>query len=296
MVTDNSKNHIYFSDLFSRDHLSLCQEIEEIATQANVKIEMLPYTKDYWCRDYMPIQVTKNRYIQFNYEPDYLKKKKQFVTDVNEVVEAHGIEEHVVKCPVVIDGGNMTICKGSEGKREYTSLIMIDKVLSENPSMSKEEIENEICKAAGDEHIKFVWLPWEGKNCDKYGHTDGMVRFYETGTNGLPSVITNLAPYGKNYADKIREILSEHFNVVELKFSENNKLNWAYMNYIQIDNLIIVPELGEKTDDEMMHQMLDLYEESIFTEYKRRIIQVQMRDLIKKWGGALNCLSGTVKK
>ena len=37
-----------------------------------IPLRTIPGTQDIWCRDYMPIQVAEDRFVQFRYAPDYL--------------------------------------------------------------------------------------------------------------------------------------------------------------------------------------------------------------------------------
>ncbi|NCC99448.1 MAG: hypothetical protein EOL95_07085 [Bacteroidia bacterium] len=115
-------------------------------------------------RDYMPVQVSEDRFVQFTYNPDYLKGESKYITNVDRVMQSlmklpyfKGIK--VIKCLIVIYGGNLTVCRGQDNKGEYTSLIMTDKVFAENPTLSQQEIKAEIIKAIGEERIEFVWLP-----------------------------------------------------------------------------------------------------------------------------------------
>ena len=85
--------------------------------------------------------------------------------------------------------------------------------------------------------------------------------------------------------------LAKYFKVVELKLSEYDELSWAYINSLQTQDFIIVPGIGnEVTDAEALEQYRKL-----FPEYKDNIYQVQMRDFIKENGGALNCLTWTIR-
>ena len=91
---------------------------------------------------------------------------------------------------------------------------------------------------------------------------------------------------------KMRNILMEHFYVIELNLSEYNELSWAYINALQTRDVIIVPGIGNtKLDNEAMSQFIALY-----PDYRGRIYQVQMKEIIEKWGGALNCSTWTISE
>ena len=86
MITEQYKDKVFFSQLLRTDYPNIYKDVCEILDANNVAHEMLPLTKDYWCRDYMPIQYASNRFSQFVYNPDYLKGKEKYITDVDKVM------------------------------------------------------------------------------------------------------------------------------------------------------------------------------------------------------------------
>ena len=81
-------------------------------------------------------------------------------------------------------------------------------------------------------------------------------------------------------------------DTIELELSEYDDLSWAYINCLQTQDFIIIPGIGNTiTDAEALKQYKEL-----FPEYKGHIYQVQMREFIEEHGGALNCLTWTIKE
>jgi agmatine/peptidylarginine deiminase len=72
---------------------------------------------------------------------------------------------------------------------------------------------------------------------------------------------------------------------------KQNKNNWAYINFLQTKDLILLPKLGTDEDEQALKQISDFY--SDYAD-KNRIVQVEMNDIIAL-GGALNCISWTIK-
>lgn len=104
-------------------------------------------------------------------------------------------------------------------------------------------------------------------------------------------VLTNLSVCYSEYANNVRQILQEHFKVVELGLSLYDDMRWAYIKSIQTDSVIIVPGIENVTlDMEALEQIKVLY-----PQYAVRVYQVQMHDFIKDGGGALDCCSLTYK-
>lgn len=294
MITEQEKDKVYFSKLLRSDYPRIYKDVCDILDTNNVTHDTLPLTKDYWCRDYMPIQWACDRFVQFLYNPDYLRGKEKYITNTTEVIAKTNIRnKNIEQSSLVIDGGNVVVCKVDNQK---SILVMTDKVMKENPKFSKQEIEFLILKAfkhkelpSSDENT-ILWLPWDKK--DICGHTDGILRFVDSHKENKPVVFTNLSVYDEDIANRMRSILNEFFEVKELILSEPNELSWAYINALQTRDIIIVPGIGNaKLDKEAIEQFNTLY-----PKYRGRIYQVQMNAFIKKWGGALNCCTWTVSE
>lgn len=97
------------------------------------------HTKDYWVRDFMPVQVYQNVFAKFIFTLDYLQDKKKYITDVDKVINnCPFVKDYTfVNIPLVLDGGNMVFCKGYDGIEETSFVIMTEKVLYENPNYDK---------------------------------------------------------------------------------------------------------------------------------------------------------------
>ncbi|MDO4820019.1 MAG: agmatine deiminase family protein [Prevotella sp.] len=247
------------------------------------------HTKDYWVRDFMPVQVYQNVFAKFIFNPDYLQDKKMYITDVDKVINnCPFIKDFIfVNIPLVMDGGNMVFCKGYDGIEETSFVIMTEKVLYENPYYDKDSIEALLKCAFVESDLTIVWIPWDKE--DTFGHTDGIVRYIGYNTLGRPRVLVNLELYEDEIANQMYGALAEHFEVIELKLSEYDDLSWAYINCLQTADFIIIPGIGnDVTDAEAIKQYNEL-----FPSYKDHIYMVQMRDFIAEQGGALNCLTWT---
>ena len=291
MLTEQLKDTVYFSSLFSLDWPELYKDLCLILKSNHVNYKILTNTKDYWCRDFMPIQYGNNQYAQFIYKPDYLKDLEQYRTDVVKVL--NGIKKNnfqIKESPLVIDGGNFVFCKGGNFHSNNSAdfAVMTDKVMIENPHYSQVEIEYLIREAFNNQDLKIIWLPW--KNSDMCGHTDGILHYIGTTDSGRPIVLTNLSVYEADHAQEMKTLLKPHFEIIELNLSEYDDLSWAYINMIQTRDVIIIPGIGNLiSDKEALAQI-----RTLFPEYKDKIYQVQMKDFIAEGGGALNCCTWTI--
>ena len=75
MNTNRETNTVYFSELLKSDKRfsKTCQEITDILTVCQIDYSFFPKTRDIWARDYMPIKVSEEKFIEFRYDPDYLQ-------------------------------------------------------------------------------------------------------------------------------------------------------------------------------------------------------------------------------
>lgn len=292
-MIEQYKDTVFFSRLFMTDYPDLYRQIEEILNENNIPHGLLNYTKDYWCRDYMPIQFGYNQFAQFVYRPDYLKGKEYYITDADKVINNSRIDiDAINKCQLVLDGGNYVCCECNDDKTWSASefIIMTEKVMTENPDFSKREIEDIMKSAFAPCNISIVWLPWD--RSDVCGHTDGMLRFINKKSGNRPAILTNLKVYDESYAESFRKILNTKFEVIELELSHYDKLSWAYINALQLRDVILVPGIGDNiTDKEALEQF-----RLLFPQYGNKIYQIQMRDFISKWDGGLNCCSWSISR
>lgn len=290
VVTELEKTKVIFSSLLCRHYPELYSQLSDILWDYFRGIGCVFNTKDYWVRDFMPIQMDENVFVKFIFNPDYLQNEKKYITDVDKVIDSCPFVRDFmfVNVPLVMDGGNMVFCKGRSnfpGTDDY--LVMTEKVLAENPGFGKEQVEDMVRCSFLVPDLTVVWLPWDRD--DTFGHTDGIVKYIGVNRAGNPMVLVNLELYDERIADQMYAALAEHFEVVELQLSEYDELSWAYINSLQTHDFIIIPGLGNPVTDA---EALDQYKQ-LFSKYEGHIFQVQMRDFIAENGGALNCLSWT---
>ena len=110
MITEQYKDKVFFSQWLRTDYPNIYKDVCEILDANNVAHETLPLTKDYWCRDYMPIPFACDSFSQFVYNPDYLRGKENYITDVDKVMKKIDRTNLIVNhSSLVIDGGNIVV-------------------------------------------------------------------------------------------------------------------------------------------------------------------------------------------
>ncbi len=277
MITDFETNTIYFSELLKQNFAETFNEIIEVLKKFKIIPHLLPKTKDIWARDYMPIQVSQKKFIEYRYDPDYLQGKYKGYRDLKTypdiVCDSLGLKTQ--KSDIILDGGNIV--------KSNNCVILTDKVVVENRlSYSKYELIEHLKRIFEVENI--VLIPQDKK--DKFGHSDGMVRFIDNET-----VLVNY--YYKTDSILLSRIKAAGLTpkFLEYKVKKKNKNNWAYINFLQTKDLILLPELGIDEDKEAFEQI-----EGYYSEYKGRIFQININDEVIRLGGALNCISWTIKE
>ena len=258
---DTMTNFVYISDKLKEFYPRTYSRLTKLFNEMEIEWGEIEGTKDIWIRDYMPIQISDDRFIVYNYNPDYLKDSgEEYLTDSHAI--ADGILNHCNKShhDITIDGGNIVTCAGH--------LVLTDKVFQEN---GKEKYDPDFCDYIS--HVldsRVIFLPWhcdnpQATNADVYGHADGLVHW--AGDNSVG------------------------FEVIEMLFdvpNPNSDFNWAYVNYLQVGNKIIVPTFGIPEDKQALKYIREANPGCVVQSFR-------MRDIAKN-GGALHCITWNIKK
>ena len=169
MITDKETNTIYFSEKLKERFPETACEIVSTVEQLGNDCRFLTGTKDIWARDYMPVQVNRNKFIQYTFYPDYLQKFKDITSDPNSI--CIDLKLYTVKSDIILDGGNVV--------KSDNCVIMTDKIILENKlKYNKEQLLTKLKELF--EVDKIVFIPWD--RGERFGHADGMVRFIDNET------------------------------------------------------------------------------------------------------------------
>ena len=135
MVTDSQTDAVFFSAWLTG--LEFWKDIRAALEQFHVPYGLLSDTRDYWVRDFMPVQLSPDVYLQYVYIPDYLRDSAVYRTDGAVCFEKLKLSDvRVTKTDVVLDGGNVIKCGDS--------VIMTDKIFYENSNYEKVDLMNEL--------------------------------------------------------------------------------------------------------------------------------------------------------
>ncbi len=274
-MTDSLTDMVFFSDLLPTRCPTLYQSLDMVLKKNGVEHRLLENTKDIWCRDYMPIQMGEKRFIFYKYNPDYLQTLyyRRTITDPNCVlnIECLQHEGEIVDLNLVMDGGNVVRCGDK--------IVMTDKVFVENKDKSRQEVLQLLEEAF---QCDIIFLPWD--RAEDYGHSDGIIHY----AGGNKVVFTNYADFDAAMARRYIKILEKHFDIIPLAYDVKRKhqRSWSYVNYLQIGNLVLVPQLGIPEDNQALQQMSNILSSC-------KVLGINAIEAVRK-GGALNCISWNV--
>ncbi len=278
MITDAETNYLFLANCLPKKQNAFYNRFERVLNDCKINFGLLPNTKDIWAVDYMPIQLDVNKFVQFDYSPDYLKSKKwsKSITNVSNVCKEINIRP--VKSSVIIDCGN--VAKGKD------NVIMCDKVFKENKHIKEKELINNLTELFEVEKIIFI----PSDEDDIFGHADGMVRFVDNDT-----VLIN--DYSKEKTSLKRTIrLSLHnagLEYIEVPYNpyDNKKALDAkgiYLNYLQMKGVIVVPAFEMTEDDEVVKLFENVFKGQTIKSIESKEIAAE--------GGILNCITWNIKK
>ena len=278
MTTDNLTNTVYFSDLLPKKCPILNHHIVEALDANKIRYAYLSETKDIWCRDFMPIQIDEDRFVCYKYTPNYLQSPyyRSLQTNPEKVFQApqnrlEQVTQNAITIELVIDGGNVVKCGDT--------VVMTEKVFVENKDKTRTEVER-ILKDAF--RCDILFLPWDRK--ETFGHSDGIVHYAGDGK----ILLTNYDDSSLYYFRRFRKVLEKHFEVFPLKYATKRRHahSWAYINFLQIGKLVLVPQLGLEEDGQALEQIANALPDC-------ELVGISSLEAVRR-GGGLNCISWNI--
>ena len=277
MKFDMKKPIIYTSEYLrtTKNTAGVAEAIHNALESLKIKHRELKFTKDYWCRDYMPVMISEDgTYSKYQYSPDYLvdnERYQQYITNQDDVCRELNIFTPT-NMNIVFDGGNYVRCDNK--------VLMTDKIFMENPQCKLtyllDHLERSLC-------AEVVLLPWDMQ--DECGHADGMVTYMGDGRVLLNSCWKKKS---KDFHKRLVKILGAHFEVVELDYNcKEDKDSWCYLNYLRLPNAILLPCMSKNIDCDTDLAAIETFGK-LFPGLK--IIPIYAMPLISK-GGALHCVT-----
>ena len=279
MITDKETNFLYLADsLKKKKYSAFLDSFDKVLTVNHIPYKFLPNTKDIWVVDYMPVQISTDKFVQFHYNPDYLQSVTglKTISDVDTICKSIGLKPE--KSKLIVDGGNIT--------RWTDKVIMCDKVFKENSTIREKDLIKQLKDTLEIDKLYFV--PWDRH--DITGHADGMVRFVDNNT----VLINDYSQEKPEFQRAFRMSLQNAgLDWIELPYDPyNNKPRTSaeglYLNYLQLKQAIIVPTFKRNEDNKAVKIL-----EQVFKG--QTIVTIDSNEIAKE-GGILNCITWNVKQ
>lgn len=259
--------------------------------------ELKSQIEDIWLKDFMGF-VARRKALKPIYSPNSCSCKfnSQENEKFNTIVEqalTNEYQKSVVNLPMIWDCGNLV----TNGKIGFIS----SKILSDNPSKSKEEIIGLIASELGITPILV-----ENNKYDQVGQISGYIQFINKSTVAISQYpeMKELA-YDNEYLEKLVKVATEQgLEVVRLReipcveytkclFNGGKKnctlgSKGTYVNFLILNPIAIIPEYADLEDIWECNQ----YNKEILAPYFDQIIQLNCDELAKV-GGLLNSICFT---
>lgn len=281
-IEDKDTNIVYLSEWLKKEHHEFFTEFTTLLDNIGIEWALLPHSNDYWCRDFMPIQMQDNVFLKYWYHPSYLldtTDDRASITNSITTCNLMGIPYTTSK--IIIDGGNVVPCGNK--------IVMTTHVFSENKV--REYDTKFIVKLQKFLQHEVIFIPWHQdpeatleNGDDVFGHADGVIKY--CGDNRI------LMSYdgSEDAIETVRILENNGYEVTKMTFpdTKHEDQTWAYINFLQVGNKIIMPRF-------------DISEDIIAKDYIQsafpysEIHQIDMHG-IEQEGGALHCLTWNIKK
>ncbi len=251
-----------------------------------------------WCRDYMPVKRADGKLVQFKYAPGYMasdiwQKHLPDAKTIEKELRENGVEQEIIQSNIILDGGAIEVLDDQA--------ILSDRVFRDNTDKKPEEILNEIKIKL--KLKKLIFIPQDPY--DDYGHVDGLARFIDDKRvliNDLSGLLEEIGFEKQKTKSKNRYLIKllEQWYYSFLMAFENAGLktetlpctaygvddkknkSGLYINFLKLDNLIIMPSFGQEEDKEAARTLQNFY--------FRKVIPVNATKLAPE-GGLINCVT-----
>lgn len=269
MLENQLKESLFISEELKKDHPEISDILFHYCNSSEIEIKLIHGANDYWCRDFMPVQINEEKFVQFSYDPSYYQhpKYQHLKTDIKMI---DNYPSDVIQSDLVIDGGNICLF--------HKQAIITDKALKDNLHLTKETVTRYLCDILQIEELTIIpTLPY-----DITGHADGMVWFIDEETLLLNdfSLICS-----KSYWNKLLHSLKQFKLILLPNDLHLNKYHddatGDYINMVKVKDLIFIPMYG-RLKDTVAYNII----KKIYPAYK--IVQIPSGRLSCK-GGILHC-------
>lgn len=279
MIPDWEADGVFLADMLKVRHPDLFTQLHSVLTAYGVEVRLLTHVKDIWARDYCPVQVEPGEFVQFRYEPDYLKDHPEFRTgrEVGDLFHELGECRH---SDINLDGGNVVTSR--------SKVVVTDKIYRENPSWDRSKLRDELRRVLKVEEV--IVIPKEPY--DPIGHADAMIRFI----NNDAVLVNDYAEVDPAFGTRLVNVLCRHGLTIELLpyFHEQRTTDGipsaagCFANFLRTENVVIVPAYGSQHDHVALERLTSLLP-------KVPVVSLDATSLARE-GGVFNCISASFRR
>ena len=194
MTADRDADVVFVADAIERQFPEVHPRLAAIFREHNFPTWVSPGTLQARCRDYLPVPTTEGRFVQIQYEPDYMDGGCRGLRADGKVGPRLPRPGGCTRSGVVLDGGNVL----AWGDRA----IATDKVFRENPGMSREVLVDRLMGELG--LAELIVVPPEPY--DPSGHADGMVAWLD----GRTARVNDYSAVSPSFRQRFRRSLRVH--------------------------------------------------------------------------------------
>ena len=255
MIPAHKTNKVYLSDQLVHNprYRVECNKITDILDRHAIGYDYIFHTKTIWCRDYLPVQITRDQFVQFQHHPSYLVAHPHLLTSVANTDLPGNI--YPSRSSIILDGSHIV---------HYMDQVLItNRVFQDNPDRKPQALLEELSSIL---HARITVIP--RINYDLTGHASRYVRFLDRSTLIGYDLKTSYRYWTKGMKNILDEYGLHYINMPYFRHSDKHykhNVIGQYMNYLEVDHLIIFPifEVPGNKDHEAMALMEVLYPDRI---------------------------------
>lgn len=209
----------------------------------HVKYETIENVNDVWVKEFMPIIFGKNRVVSYKYDPDYLRRyqNKHLKTDLTSVTINDNPLEIDYHSDITFNGNNYLLIDNT--------LLMTTQLYGDNCHIEDQSIVDS--KVKDDLDVDSIVVVPKTKYSN--GCINSMVRVIDNETILVNDFSGEAEEFQTRFNDAIKLLNKK---VVVFPYVE-------YMDYIDTNNLIIVPFYGNKKDEEALEKLKKIFPDKI---------------------------------
>ncbi len=278
MIADHQTNTVYLADACLFLEGNDFAGFRKFLAKQGVKVKLLDLTNDYFCRDYMPVQVSEKDFVQFIFRPGrYFDISEHDLISNPAKIELENKLVQPKYSSLILDGGNVV--------KWTDKVIVTDRVIKDNRYWFSSD-DAVIRQLENDLQCKVIIIPeYPGDNT---GHADGLVRFADADTVLVNDPETEPK---RSWLKEFLTVLSANgLRHIPLPCTVEDRQDTAiglYINYLHASDLVVVPQFGIREDPQAMEIMQQVFGSA------NRVVPFTA-NWIAEYSGVFNCVSWTV--